>query len=182
MPTTSSTAYSNPFTVSSNSTITYIYTDGTNIGGAGTANISNIDKTNPTISTALKSTSAGIDNISLSVGITDTNSGLGKVEWYYGTTNNLSTPMAIEPVTTINGSTAGPTTAQIKTFKATGLKSGTTYYFKVIAYDVAGNKITSSVISASTLNPTAEDVSYTPSDSSWNVENVKQALDSLYNR
>ena len=34
----------------------------------------------------------------------------------------------------------------------------------------------------STTKPTAADVSYTPSDSSWKVENVKQALDDLYNR
>ena len=49
IPTASSTEYSKAFTVSSNCTITYIYTDGTNIGGAGTLNVTNIDKDKPTI-------------------------------------------------------------------------------------------------------------------------------------
>ena len=45
-PTKDSTQYTGPFTVPSNCTVKYVYTDGTNIGGAGTATIQNIDKTN----------------------------------------------------------------------------------------------------------------------------------------
>ena len=116
------------------------------------------------------------------VGIKDANSGLGKVEWYYGTTSSPTTLAGTTSVTTLGGSTAGPTTAQTKTYTVSGLSPATTYYFKVIAYDVAGKTTTSSVISVKTANPTAADVSYSPSDTSWNVENVKQALDSLYSR
>ena len=156
--------------------------DGKNYGVSATANVTNIDTTAPTISTALSSTSAGINSISLSVGITDTNSGLGKVEWYYGTTNNPTTLAGRMTVTNLNGTVTGPTTAQTKTYTVSGLSVATTYYFKVIVYDVAGNPTTSSVISATTNNPTAGDISYTPSDTSWNVENVQGALDSLYSR
>ena len=47
-PSTSSAAYSSPFTVSTNCTVMYVYTDGTNINSAGTLTIDNIDKTAPT--------------------------------------------------------------------------------------------------------------------------------------
>ena len=170
-------------TVSSNTAVYGILVDSEGqIGGAASGNVINIDTTAPTISTALSSTAQGIDSVTLSVGIKDANSGLGKVEWYYGTTNNPTTLAGTTKVTDLNGSTKGPTAAQTKTFTVTGLSAGTTYYFKVIAYDVAGNTTSSTVISASTLNPTAADVSYTPSDSSWGVDNVKSALDSLYSR
>ena len=160
----------------------YIYArlwDGTNFGGAATGNVINIDKTAPEVSTALSSTSTTVNSVSLSVGITDANSGLGKVEWYYGTTNNPTTLAGTTSVTDMNTSATGPTTAQTKEFTVTGLTEGKTYYFKAIAYDVAGNQVSSTVISTNTLNPTAADISYTPSDSSWNVDNVKSALDSL---
>lgn len=147
-----------------------------------TRDIETIDKVAPTISTELKTTSIDINSISLNVGITDTDSGLGKVEWYYGTTNNPTTLVETTQVTQLNGSTVGPTTVQTMTCTAYVPSAATTYYFKVIAYDVAGNPKTSSVISAKTTNPTASDISYTPSDSSWKVDNVKAALDSLYSR
>ena len=169
-------------TYSSNGTIYARLTDGINYGGSATGNFTNIDKTAPTVSTALKSTSTSINSVALSVGITDTNSGLGKIDWYYGTTNNPTTKAGTTSVTAMNTSATGPTTAQTKTYTVTGLSSGTTYYFKAIAYDVAGNQVSSTVISAKTANPTAGDISYTPSDSSWKVDNVKSALDALYSR
>ena len=169
-------------TYSSNGTIYARLWDGTNFGGTATGNFTNIDKTAPTVSTALKSTSTSINSVALSVGITDTNSGLGKVEWYYGTTNNPTTKAGTTSITAMNTNATGPRTAQTKTYTVTGLSSGTTYYFKVIVYDVAGNQVSSTVISAKTANPTAGDISYTPSDSSWKVDNVKSALDALYSR
>ena len=48
-PSTSSATYTGPFTVSSNCTVLYVYTDGTNINSAGTLGITNIDKTVYTI-------------------------------------------------------------------------------------------------------------------------------------
>ena len=60
---------------------------------------------------------------------------------------------------------------------------GTTYVQAYVVGD--GNHTNTSATSSATITitkPTAADVSYTPSDSSWKVENVKQALDALYNR
>ena len=169
-------------TYSSNGKIYARLWDGTNFGGTATGNFTNIDKAAPTVSTALKTTSSGTNSVALSIGVTDTNSGLGKVEWYYGTTNNPTTKAGTTSITAMNTSATGPRTAQTKTYTVTGLSSGTTYYFKAIVYDVAGNQVSSTVISAKTANPTAGDISYTPSDSSWKVDNVKSALDALYSR
>lgn len=85
-------------------------------------------------------------------------------------------------VTTLNGNKQGPTTEQINTMAITRLIPGTTYYFKAKIYDVAGNMIETAVISAVTVKPTAEDVSYMPISFEWKVDNVKSALDYLYNR
>ena len=169
-------------TYSSNGTIYARLWDGTNFGATATGNFTNIDKAAPTVSTALKTTSSGTNSVALSIGVTDTNSGLGKIDWYYGTTNNPTTKAGTTSITAMNTSATGPTTAQTKTYTVTGLATGTTYYFKAIVYDVAGNRVSSTIISAKTANPTAGDISYTPSDSSWKVDNVKSALDALYSR
>ena len=132
----------------------YIYSrlwDGTNYGATATGNFTNIDKTAPTVSTALKSTSTSINSVALSVGITDTNSGLGKVEWYYGTTNNPTTKAGTTSITAMNTNATGPTTAQTKTYTVSGLTAGTTYYFKAVVYDVAGNQVSSPIISVKTI-------------------------------
>ena len=144
-------------TYSSNGNIYARLWDGTNFGATATGNFTNIDKTAPTVSTALKTTSSGTNSVALSVGITDTNSGLGKVEWYYGTTNNPTTKAGTTSVTAMNTSATGPTTAQTKTYTVTGLATGTTYYFKAIVYDVAGNQVSSTVISAKT-NVASKDI------------------------
>ena len=60
---------------------------------------------------------------------------------------------------------------------------GTTYVQAYVVGD--GNHTNTSATGSATITitkPTAADVSYTPSDSSWKVENVKQALDDLYKR
>ena len=134
-----------------NGIIYAVLSDGVNYGVAASRTIQNIDKTKPTVSTALSSTSAGINSVSLSIGVTDANSGLGKVEWYYGTTNNPTTKAGTTSVTNLNGSATGPTTAQTKTYTVSGLTAGTTYYFKAVVYDVAGNQVSSPIISAKTI-------------------------------
>ena len=69
------------------------------------------------------------------------------------------------------------------TTKPTRTSIGTTYVQAYVAGD--RNHTNTSATGSATITitkPTAADVSYTPSDSSWKVENVKQALDDLYNR
>ena len=83
IPTTSSSEYSKAFTVSSNCTITYIYTDGTNIGGAGTLGVTNIDKERPiigNISSAFTIVSGNTGYITVS-NVTDT--GESGIAGYY---------------------------------------------------------------------------------------------------
>ena len=69
------------------------------------------------------------------------------------------------------------------TTKPSRTSIGTTYVQAYVVGD--GNHTNTSATGSATITitkPTAADVSYTPSDSSWKVENVKQALDALYNR
>ena len=162
------------YTATANGTYYFYAKDASGNVGKTSIKITSIDKNAPTINSALKSTGTTINSISLSLGVAaDTGgSGLKKIEWYYGTTNNPTTKA---------GETA-ITTAQTATYTVSNLSLVTTYYFKVIVYDVAGNKVSSSVISAKTANPKAEDVSYTPADSNWKVNNVKEALDYFFNK
>ena len=80
-------------------------------------------------------------------------------------------------------STDNKTWGSWSTTKPTRTSIGTTYVQAYVVGD--GNHTNTSVTGSATITitkPTAADVSYTPSDSSWKVENVKQALDALYNR
>ena len=161
------------YTASSNGTYYFYAKDASENLAVTNINITNIDKIPPTINSELKSTETTINSISLSLGVaSDTGSGLKKIEWYYGTTNN--------PITKAGETSI--TTAQTVTYTVYNLALVTTYYLKAIVYDAVGNQVSSSVISAKTANPTAGDVSYTPADSSWNVENVKEALDYFFNK
>ena len=88
-PTKSSTKYTGAFAVSSNCKINYLYTDGTNIGGAGTVNIGNIDNTAPVLSEIKNSTNGNWtnDKVVLSWTITENGSGIEKVEYSSDGTN-----------------------------------------------------------------------------------------------
>ena len=80
-------------------------------------------------------------------------------------------------------STDNKTWGSWSTTKPTRTAIGTTYVQAYVVGD--GNHTNTSATGSATITitkPTAADVSYTPSDSSWKVENVKQALDALYNR
>lgn len=143
VPTVSSTKYSNAFAVSNNCKINYLFTDGTNIGGAGSVNITNIDKTNISISSFLASPSTTQASVAtLSATVNDANSGLSTIVWQWGTTTNYGSSSTSTYITK-NGSTAGTTGNVTKTFSLTGLSGSTTYYVKMTAYDVAGNANTS---------------------------------------
>ena len=145
-PTKDSTKYSAAFTVSNNCKINYLYTDGTNIGGAGTVNVTNIDTTNISISSFTANPSSTQASVAtLSATVNDANSGLSTIVWQWGTTTNYGNSSTSTYITK-NGSTAGTTGNVTKTFSLTGLSGSTTYYVKMTAYDVAGNANTSTTL------------------------------------
>ena len=154
-PTKSSTQYSNSFTVSSNCTIKFVYTDGTNINAPGTVTVSKIDKVNPT--TTAPTATITTDTITINNKQTDASSGIKSVQY------------SID-----NGST-WQTSA-----KFTGLSPNKAYIIRTKATDNAGNTSISGVATATTPKLKAEQVGFTPADSNWKVTNVKEALDYLY--
>ena len=166
-PTKSSTKYTGAFTVSSNCKINYLYTDGTNIGGAGTVNVTNIDTANPVINTAITG-SGTTSTIKLSMTVSDTQSGVNKIIWYY----KLSTDSTYKNATDTYTATTANTT-RIHTF--TGLTQNKTYNAYAVVYDVSGRMAQSTTINVTTGTvPTASGATYTPS--TWTNGNVSVTL------
>ena len=166
-PTKDSTKYSAAFTVSSNCKINYLYTDGTNIGGAGTVNVTNIDTANPVINTAITG-SGTTSTIKLSMAVSDTQSGVNKIIWYY----KLSTDSTYKNATDTYTATTTQTT---RTHTFTGLTQNKTYNVYAEIYDAVGNKTTSTTINVATGTvPTASGATYTPN--TWTNGNVTVTL------
>ncbi len=119
-----------------------------NVGAVVTGNVLKIDTTGPSISTAtpLTATSTTVNSITLKIRTTDTNSGLGKIKWYYKKSTDDQYASVEEIYQTMNGVTAGATTEQEKTKTLTGLTVGIQYSIYAEVYDVAGNKTTSGII------------------------------------
>lgn len=80
-------------------------TDGYNNGSYASFSVTNIDKTEPTISTALASAGVTTKGFTLSVGVTDTESGLSKIEWYYKLSSESSYTSQTKIYTEMNGTT-----------------------------------------------------------------------------
>ena len=166
-PTKDSTKYSAAFTVSSNCKINYLYTDGTNIGGAGTVNVTNIDTANPVINTAITG-SGTTSTIKLSMTVSDTQSGVNKIIWYY----KLSTDSTYKNATDTYTATTANTT---RTHTFTGLTQNKTYNAYAVVYDVSGRMAQSTTINVTTGTvPTASGATYTPS--TWTNGNVSVTL------
>ena len=142
-PTKDSIEYKGPFKVSGNCVINYCYSDGTNIGGNGTANITIIDKLVPKNATIkLSGTSTNTSgNVTATVTHTDEQAdsknaqsgiNIAKCKWVYNTT---STAIGVNESSYTGG-----------TFTSNGqkitLKTATvgTYYLHVLTTDNAGNK------------------------------------------
>ena len=173
-PTKTSTEYKEPFTVSSNCTVNYIYTDGTNIGGAAAANITNIDTVDPTINTALNATSVKTNGFTLNIAATDTTSGFSKVIWYYKLSGASKYTAITEEDTAMSGDKAGTKTKVTKTKTLSGLISGTYKAYAEI-YDVAGNKATAAEITINTGSiSAASGATYEPT--TWTNGNVTVTL------
>ena len=134
------TDYSSPVPMSTNGKIYARLRDGSGNGGAAKSEDVKIDTEGPEINTHLNSTSAEGTTIALSITVTDSISGISKIEWYYklSTESEYNTPL-IDTYTAMNGSTAGTKTRETKTKTLSGLTTGATYDIYAIVYDVAGN-------------------------------------------
>ena len=166
-PTKDSTKYSAAFTVSSNCKINYLYTDGTNIGGAGTVNVTNIDTANPVINTAI-TRSGTTSSITLSMAVSDTQSGVNKIIWYY----KLSTDSTYKNATDTYTATTANTT---RTHTFTGLTQNKTYNAYAVVYDATGRTTQSTTINVTTGTvPTASGATYTPN--TWTSGKVTVTL------
>lgn len=146
-PTKDSTQYTGEFTVSSNCTITYVYTDGVNIGGTGTLSVTNIDKTQPvvteTTATTNKITIKAKDDESAIVG--------------YAITTSNTEPSNFTSVTN---------TKSLDT-SLTGYKQSTTYY--VWVKDAAGNVSESKSTTTGTVTALVKDtnIKFMPNTTQW---------------
>lgn len=146
-PTKDSTQYTGQFTVSSNCTITYVYTDGVNIGGTGTLSVTNIDKTQPvvteTTATTNKITIKAKDDESAIVG--------------YAITTSNTEPSNFTSVTN---------TKSLDT-SLTGYKQSTTYY--VWVKDAAGNVSESKSTTTGTVTALVKDtnIKFMPNTTQW---------------
>ena len=166
-PTKDSTKYSAAFTVSNNCKINYLYTDGTNIGGAGTVNVTNIDTANPVINTAITG-SGTTSTITLSMAVSDTQSGVNKIIWYY----KLSTDSTYKNATDTYTATTANTT---RTHTFTGLTQNKTYNAYAVVYDATGRTTQSTTINVTTGTvPTASGATYTPN--TWTSGKVTVTL------
>ena len=166
-PTKDSTKYSAAFTVSSNCKINYLYTDGTNIGGAGTVNVTNIDTANPVINTAITG-SGTTSTIKLSMAVSDTQSGVNKIIWYY----KLSTDSTYKNATDTYTATTANTT---RTHTFTGLTQNKTYNAYAVVYDATERTTQSTTINVITGTvPTASGATYTPN--TWTSGKVTVTL------
>ncbi len=166
-PTVSSTKYSSAFAVSTNCKINYLYTDGTNIGGAGTVNVTNIDTANPVINTAITG-SGTTSTIKLSMAVSDTQSGVNKIIWYY----KLSTDSTYKNATDTYTATTANTT---RTHTFTGLTQNKTYNAYAVVYDATGRTAQSTTINVTTGTvPTASGATYTPN--TWTSGKVTVTL------
>ena len=125
---------------SETATIYAISYDGTDYSGAGTATISKIDTTGPTVT--LGSPSIKTDSITIPITTSDSESGVNEVTCKYGTTSGNYTT---------NASSVSTTECSIK-----GLTVNTTYYYQICVSDKVGNNTckTGNNNTASVTNPT----------------------------
>lgn len=88
---------------------------------------------------------------------------------YFSLANNLGSVSAIET----NGTAVGSYASNIITQTATGLTTGTTYYFAVIVRDALGNKAAYGVVSGVTGSNVADGFVYVPNSTNASVSMFK---------
>ncbi len=151
-------------TITQNGTYTIWFKNSNNETAAKTFTVSNIDKTAPTISTGFSVTEITDNSSVLKIGVTDTQSGLGKIIWHYKEDGANEFTDSVEPYA-ITGT--GATAATIKTFSLSNLEKGKKYSAYATVYDVAGNSKDSSTINFTALAGSS-DASTDPDPSNQN--------------
>lgn len=174
--------YFDPFTVSQNSTIYFVYTDGTNISKVGVRNITNIDKS-PAVISNFTATALNTNSFKLSATVQDSESGIGKIVFGYKHQNDSgytekvwSNPdgLLLREWKSIQTGEKGVINAE-ETF--TGMKSGNyDCYVKVFntatSDDAKASKQDSTVVLEGLVQ--AENGSYSPT--TWTNGNVTVTL------
>ncbi len=137
-----------------------------------TGNITNIDKKEAEISTAMNSSNVTTKGFTVNVGVKDENSGLGKIVWYYKKSDATSYTSEEVIYKDLHSVQAGETTAVTKSKTYDNLTSGTYNVYAEI-YDVAGN-ITNANSSDKPLEIKLGTVtaSLTPNTTSWTNSKV----------
>lgn len=132
-----------------------------NEGGAITGNIK-IDKEAPTINANLSKAGEETDTtIPLSINVTDSQSGISKIIWYYKLETETNYTPKEEIYKTMNGKEAGEKGAVTKETTIEGLKAESTYNIYAEVYDVAGN-VTRSPAGTSTIDVTTKKTAVKP--------------------
>ena len=161
VPTVSSAKYTAAFSVSTNCKINYLFTDGTNIGGVGTVNVTNIDTLAPNAFTpkaTATTNSIKVDGTTTDAQATSTNGSSGIKEYRFSKDGGK---------TYTNAQTSA-------TYTFSGLTQNVEYTIVVEAKDNAGNTTTGTVKSTTGTVPTASGATYTPS--TWTNGNVSVTL------
>ena len=163
--------YSITQSASSNGTYTFWAKNSNNETAVKTVKVSNIDKTDPTISTALSTSNISATDANLNIGVTDSASGLGKIVWHYKESDASD---YTDKTDTYATSGTGATSATAKTTAITGLTKNKNYTAYATVYDMAGNHkdsatVTFTTTEAPSTNVPATSVTVSPVSISINV-------------
>ena len=156
-------------TFATNGTMYVALTDGNNYGVTASYEVTNIDKTASAINTALSGTGT-TSTITLSMAVSDTQSGVNKIVWYYKLSTEFVYKNEVDsyPFFTVNSN---------KTHTFTKLIQGKTYNVYAEVYDLAGNKTTSTTINVNTEILWAPQI-VNSSNSDWTKDDVTITLNS----
>lgn len=129
--------YTEPFKVVDNGTVIYVrlINEKSQIGGILTGTVTNIDNTVPKVNSF--EAIGNVNSISLSTDVEDTDSGIGKIIWYYKLEDEEAYKKIEEVYSEMNGKTGDK--QAIKTKEITELTAGKIYNMYAEVYDVAGN-------------------------------------------
>ena len=164
--------------IDKNQTIYARLTDGVNLGEVASLKITNIDKTKTVIEELVAKTVTS-KQIEAQITIQDTESGLGKIEWYYKHSSQAEYTIEEQNYQTINGTEAGETTKVSKILELNNIQAGNyTIYAKV--YDVAGNVIQTEelIIQTNEIPTGSAAITITPDITYWTNKDIIVLLSS----